>query len=256
MPNVFDFVTSIAWWDNQTLILHFWSGAVVLTALTQLANILDVSISVSPNSLFMTPMTFSGNSKATFFLEQSMDIKNAAGGSVDKVFYSLAAADDSIVSTLQQSFFNLLDGRKPTSHSKNDELMETRTYRLVSLQSLTPLEVMHGKIKCDDYAGAIAVAQKYSLSTDLVFKIQWSKNMQFESAITSSLAKVTDLDFVLDQCLSYVPKSLAAACDILDLGVEKTSLDVLISGTLQDISSLTVCNISCFIYWAVFHTTI
>ncbi|XP_016080231.1 PREDICTED: neuroblastoma-amplified sequence [Miniopterus natalensis] len=105
----------------------------------------------------------------------------------------------------------------------------TKHYRLVSLRSTTPEELYHRKIESEEYEEALSLAQTYGLDADLVHQRQWRKSAVNIASIQNYLSKIKKRSWVLHECLERVPENVDAAKELLQYGLTGTDLEALLA---------------------------
>ncbi|XP_062934225.1 NBAS subunit of NRZ tethering complex isoform X2 [Cynocephalus volans] len=105
----------------------------------------------------------------------------------------------------------------------------TKNYRLVSLRSTTPEELYQRKIESEEYEEALSLAHSYGLDTDLVYQRQWRKSAVNIASIQNYLSKIKKRSWVLHECLERVPENVEAAKELLQYGLKGTDLEALLA---------------------------
>ncbi|XP_048209358.1 NBAS subunit of NRZ tethering complex [Perognathus longimembris pacificus] len=105
----------------------------------------------------------------------------------------------------------------------------TKNYRLVSLRSTTPEELYQRKIESEEYEEALSLAHTYGLDTDLVYQRQWRKSAVNIASIQNYLSKIKKRSWVLHECLERVPENVDAAKELLQYGLKGTDLEALLA---------------------------
>lgn len=80
-----------------------------------------------------------------------------------------------------------------------------------------------------EYEEALALANTYSLDTDLVYQTQWRKSQFSLNDIQEHLSKVSKRSWVLNECVTRVPESLEAARELLNFGLKGANLETLLA---------------------------
>ena len=71
---------------------------------------------------------------------------------------------------------------------------------------------------------ALRLASQHKLGTDDVFKARWASGPATEQGVADLLANVTDLGWVISQCITVVPPSPAVARALISHGLIRSSV--------------------------------
>jgi hypothetical protein len=100
----------------------------------------------------------------------------------------------------------------------------TSTYRLVVVSRVTPADLYQRKIGRGEYRGALRLAGRYGLDTDLVYQDQWRRDGATDAtAIGKYLDHVADEEWVLSECAACIPLTPDAVRKLLKYGLARTA---------------------------------
>ncbi|KAJ3036702.1 hypothetical protein HDV00_002462 [Rhizophlyctis rosea] len=227
-----------SWWSNSSIILTFSQGAITIVTLPSLTKLL-----FHPESFHPLPTVTSITSSALFVLHQeskrvkirdnnviAADDEDDSGPS-DALQKSLLDKTLAFVTSPIRLFTSTVlwhweDNVSPSTRHTTTTL-QIRNITLTVLLRITPLEALRSKIAAKDYAAALSLAQKCSLSENEIYISQWEDHIASGAKVTEEgirdvLGKVGDRKWVLDQCLETVPEGVAGARLLLQYGVKLT----------------------------------
>uniref|UniRef100_A0A8D0HP89 NBAS subunit of NRZ tethering complex n=1 Tax=Sphenodon punctatus TaxID=8508 RepID=A0A8D0HP89_SPHPU len=225
----------VNWWADNAVTLARCSGALTVSSVKTLKNLLGKSCEWFENSPQVTSAHDGG------FLSLECEIKLAPKrlrlesrpGDEDEEEDDSDSDDETSAKAryfgyLKQGLYFVTEmerfappRKRPRSISKN--------YRLVSLRSTTPEELYQRKIDNEEYGEALSLAQAYGLDSDLVYQRQWRKSTVNIASIQDYLSKIKKRSWVLHECLERVPENVDAAKELLQYGLKGTDLEALIA---------------------------
>eukprot|EP01133_Synstelium_polycarpum_P017256 gene17256-20565_t len=127
-----------------------------------------------------------------------------------------------------------------TAAAANRENEERRiTRRIIKFQSTTPEQLFRTKVAQKEYNTAIIIAEHYGLDKDLVHQKRWSKSIVSADSIRSYLVKVHDLDWVLWESHTRIPRNYDGTHQLLEYALQKSS-SIMNSSSSIDILKLAV----------------
>lgn len=109
-----------------------------------------------------------------------------------------------------------------------------RTFRLLQLESMTPTILFARKVREREYGTASAIAKKYGLNTDLMYRTRWTNEKLNKYSVKDLLGKVTDRGYVMGQVFSCSPPDLGTAVELLELGLKSTSIKKVFGASAPD----------------------
>ncbi|KAK3865525.1 hypothetical protein Pcinc_028882 [Petrolisthes cinctipes] len=251
----------LRWWSECAVILARYSGAVTVSSVASLHNLLGGL----PEFMEGVPQISDAYDRAFLCLEAESrgSVKRLHSGlkrrshglldtgeegqerreeeeeqddDVDDDGYLDSDDDDEEISVFQRShrlanraLYWATDAERFRPPSKRPRLMQ-RTYRLLCLKSTTPEELFERKIENEEYGEALALARSYNLDCDRVYQQQWRCREVTVASIQDYLAKVKKRTWVLSQCLTRVPENIYAARELLLYGLRGTDLEAVVGG--------------------------
>ncbi|XP_071999707.1 NBAS subunit of NRZ tethering complex isoform X2 [Engystomops pustulosus] len=225
----------VNWWADNAVILARCSGALTVSSVNTLKNLLGKSCEWFEPSPQVTATHDGG------FLSLECEVKLAAKrsrlesrsgedeyGDQDSDFDDEMSAKDRYLSYIKQGLYFATEMERFAPPRKRPRTI-TKTYRLVSLRSTTPEELYQRKIDNEEYGEALSLAHAYGLDTDLVYQRQWRKSAVNVATIQDYLSKIKKRSWVLHECLERVPENVDAAKELLMFGLKGTDLEALVA---------------------------
>uniref|UniRef100_A0A8C0HG56 NBAS subunit of NRZ tethering complex n=1 Tax=Chelonoidis abingdonii TaxID=106734 RepID=A0A8C0HG56_CHEAB len=225
----------INWWAENAVILARCSGALTVSSVKTLKNLLGKSCEWFESSPQVTSTHDGG------FLSLECEIKLAPKrlrlesrpgeedeGEDDSDSDDVTSAKARYFSYLKQGLYFVTEMERFAPPRKRSRAI-TKNYRLVSLRSTTPEELYQRKIDNEEYGEALSLAQAYGLDSDLVYQRQWRKSTVNMASIQDYLSKIKKWSWVLHECLERVPENVDAAKELLQYGLKGTDLEAFIA---------------------------
>ncbi|XP_060709523.1 NBAS subunit of NRZ tethering complex isoform X1 [Hemiscyllium ocellatum] len=225
----------INWWSDSAVILARCSGALTVSSVRTLKNLLGQScewfepspqVGAAHNGSFMcleceVKVAYKRHRLETNTLED--DEGDEESDSDDE-----SSARARYFSYVKQGLYYLTEMERFAPPRKRPRTI-SKTYRLVSLRSTTPEELYQRKIDNEEYGEALALAMAYDLDSDLVYQRQWRKSPVNLASIQDYLSKIKKRSWVLHECVERVPENVDAARELLQYGLKGTDLEALIA---------------------------
>uniref|UniRef100_A0A3Q3DDB3 NBAS subunit of NRZ tethering complex n=1 Tax=Hippocampus comes TaxID=109280 RepID=A0A3Q3DDB3_HIPCM len=240
-------LVDVNWWSDSVLILARCSGAVTVSSIRSLRNLLGKSCEWFEPSPRVTAARHGG------FLSLECEVKLAQkrvrlesnvggatgddeegddGGDSDSDDESSAKAR--YFGYIKQGLYYVTEMERFAPPRKRPRTI-VKNYRLVSLRSTTPEELYQRKIDNEEYGEALSLAHAYNLDSDLVYQRQWRKSTVSIASIQDYLSKIRKRSWVLHECVERVPENVDAAKELLQYGLKGTDLEALIAiGNRED----------------------
>ncbi|XP_067884632.1 NBAS subunit of NRZ tethering complex [Heterodontus francisci] len=225
----------VNWWADNAVILARCSGALTVSSVRTLKNLLGQScewfepspqVSAAHDGSFMSLECEVKVAYKRHRLEtNSFDDDE---GEEDSESDDESSAKARYFSYVKQGLYYLTEMERFAPPRKRPRTI-TKTYRLVSLRSTTPEELYQRKIDNEEYGEALALAQAYDLDSDLVYQRQWRKSPVNIASIQDYLSKIKKRSWVLHECVERVPENVDAARELLQYGLKGTDLEALIA---------------------------
>ncbi|XP_062471865.1 NBAS subunit of NRZ tethering complex isoform X3 [Pezoporus occidentalis] len=225
----------VNWWADSCVILARCSGALTVSSVKTLRNLLGKSCEWFESSPQVTSAHDGG------FLSLECEIKlvpkrlrlESRPGDEDEGEYDSdsddeTSAKDRYFSYLKQGLYFVTEMERFAPPRKRPRTI-TKNFRLVSLRSTTPEELYQRKIDNEEYGEALSLAQAYGLDSDLVYQRQWRKSTVKVASIQDYLSKIKKRAWVLHECLERVPENVDAAKKLLQYGLKGTDLEALVA---------------------------
>uniref|UniRef100_A0A8C6AAF1 NBAS subunit of NRZ tethering complex n=1 Tax=Marmota marmota marmota TaxID=9994 RepID=A0A8C6AAF1_MARMA len=225
----------VSWWADSAVILARCSGALTVSSVKTLKNLLGKSCEWFEPSPQVTAAHDGG------FLSLECEIKLApkrsrlemrAGdddeGGEDSDSDHETSAKARYFGYIKQGLYLVTEMERFAPPRKRPRTI-TKNYRLVSLRSTTPEELYQRKIESEEYEEALSLAHTYGLDTDLVYQRQWRKSAVNIASIQNYLSKIKKRSWVLHECLERVPDNVDAAKELLQYGLKGTDLEALLA---------------------------
>ncbi|XP_064911947.1 NBAS subunit of NRZ tethering complex isoform X2 [Columba livia] len=225
----------VNWWTDNSVILARCSGALTVSSVKTLRNLLGKSCEWFESS----PQVTSAHDGGFLSLEceiklvpKRLRLESRPGdedeGEDDSDSDDETSAKDRYFSYLKQGLYFVTEMERFAPPRKRPRTI-TKNFRLVSLRSTTPEELYQRKIDNEDYGEALSLAQAYGLDSDLVYQRQWRKSAVNVASIQDYLSKIKKRAWVLHECLERVPENVDAAKKLLQYGLKGTDLEALVA---------------------------
>ncbi|XP_069188396.1 NBAS subunit of NRZ tethering complex-like isoform X2 [Procambarus clarkii] len=225
----------LSWWSDAAVILARYSGAVTVSSVNSLRNLLGES----PEFLEGVPQISEAYDRGFLGLEvesrvNSKRLLTTSNEGSDEEEY-VDSDEEEELSLIQRSsrlaknaLYWVTDAERFRPPSKRSKIVQ-RTFRLLCLKSTTPEELFARKIENEEYGEALALANSYSLDCDRVYQQQWRRSSVTVASIQDYLAKIHKRSWVLAECVSRVPENIDAARELLMYGLRGTDLEAIIA---------------------------
>lgn len=224
-------IIDINWWSDEAVIMVRRCGAVTVSSISSLKNLLGIS----PEWFEPSPAVTSFCDRGFLAMECEVQIKSKRRKLDETEFDDDESSEDEEPSIfaysaqlVQKVLFFISDSDRFQPPRKKIKVM-SKTYRLLCLKSTTPEELYTRKINNEEYGEALALAKTYNLDCDLVYQRQWRKMPVTVESINDYLSKITKRSWVLHECLERVPESFEAAKELLMYGLQGTDVKALVT---------------------------
>ncbi|XP_077366540.1 NBAS subunit of NRZ tethering complex isoform X1 [Festucalex cinctus] len=240
-------LVDVNWWSDNVLILARCSGAVTVSSVRSLRNLLGKScewfepsprVTAAHDGGFLSLECEVKLAQKRVRLESNLggtasdDDEGDEGGDSDSDDESSAKAR--YFGYVKQGLYYVTEMERFAPPRKRPRTV-VKNYRLVSLKSTTPEELYQRKIDNEEYGEALSLAQAYNLDSDLVYQRQWRKSTVSIASIQDYLSKIRKRTWVLHECVERVPENVDAAKELLQYGLKGTDLEALIAiGNRED----------------------
>ncbi|XP_041345112.1 neuroblastoma-amplified sequence isoform X2 [Pyrgilauda ruficollis] len=225
----------VNWWADNSVILARCSGALTVSSVKTLRNLLGKTCEWFESS----PQVTSAHDGGFLSLEcevklvpKRLRLEGRPGdedeGDDDSDSDEESSAKDRYFSYLKQGLYFVTEMERFAPPRKRPRTI-TKNFRLVSLRSTTPEELYQRKIDNEEYGEALSLAQTYGLDSDLVYQRQWRKSAVNVASIQDYLSKIKKRAWVLHECLERVPENADAAKKLLQYGLKGTDLEALVA---------------------------
>uniref|UniRef100_A0A803V5S8 NBAS subunit of NRZ tethering complex n=1 Tax=Ficedula albicollis TaxID=59894 RepID=A0A803V5S8_FICAL len=225
----------VNWWADNSVILARCSGALTVSSVKTLRNLLGKACEWFESS----PQVTSAHDGGFLSLEcevklvpKRLRLESRPGdedeGEDDSDSDDETSAKDRYFSYLKQGLYFVTEMERFAPPRKRPRTI-TKNFRLVSLRSTTPEELYQRKIDNEEYGEALSLAQTYGLDSDLVYQRQWRKSAVNVASIQDYLSKIKKRAWVLHECLERVPENADAAKKLLQYGLKGTDLEALVA---------------------------
>ncbi|XP_030054710.1 NBAS subunit of NRZ tethering complex [Microcaecilia unicolor] len=225
----------VNWWSDNAVILARCSGALTVSSVKTLKNLLGKSCEWFEPSPQVTSAHDGG------FLSLECEIKltpkrfrlesrpgEDADDNEDSDCDEENSAKARYFSYIKQGLYFVTEMERFAPPRKRSRMI-TKIYRLVSLKSTTPEELYQRKIENEEYGEALSLAHSYDLDTDLVYQRQWRKSAVNIASIQDYLSKIKKRSWVLHECVERVPENVDAAKELLQYGLKGTDIEALVA---------------------------
>nr|XP_006006206.1 PREDICTED: neuroblastoma-amplified sequence isoform X2 [Latimeria chalumnae] len=227
----------VNWWADNAVILARCSGALTVSSVKTLKNLLGKSCEWFEPAPHVTAAHDGG------FLSLECEIKLApkrprlesSPSDEDEGEDDSDSDSDDESSTkakyfgyIKQGLYYVTEMERFAPPRKRPRTI-TKNYRLVSLRSTTPEELYQRKIDNEEYGEALSLAQAYGLDSDLVYQRQWRKSAVNIASIQDYLSKIKKRSWVLHECVERVPENVDATKELLQYGLKGADLEALIA---------------------------
>ncbi|XP_055491305.1 NBAS subunit of NRZ tethering complex [Leucoraja erinacea] len=227
-------LNDVNWWADNGVILSRCSGALTVSSVKTLKNLLGQSCEWFEPSPQVTAahdgsfMTLECEVKLALKRHRMENNSLDDDGEEDSDSDDECSAKARYFGYVKQGLYYLTEMERFAPPRKRPRTI-TKTYRLVSLRSTTPEELYQRKIDSEEYGEALALAQTYDLDSDLVYQRQWRKSPVNIASIQDYLSKIKKRSWVLHECVERVPENVDAARELLQYGLRGTDLEALIA---------------------------
>ncbi|KAM9497126.1 NBAS subunit of NRZ tethering complex isoform 1-T1 [Clarias gariepinus] len=226
----------VGWWSDQALILARCSGALTVSSVRALTNLLGKSCEWFEPSPRVTSAHDGG------FLSLECEIKlapkrsrleSSASGEDDDAEEDSDSDEEPSAKAryfgyVKRGLYYVTEMERFAPPRKRPRTVH-KNYRLLSLRSTTPEELYQRKIDNEEYGEALSLARVYGLDSDLVYQRQWRKSSVSIASIQDYLSKIKKRSWVLHECVERVPENVDAAKELLQYGLKGTDLEALIA---------------------------
>uniref|UniRef100_A0A671NN77 Neuroblastoma-amplified sequence N-terminal domain-containing protein n=1 Tax=Sinocyclocheilus anshuiensis TaxID=1608454 RepID=A0A671NN77_9TELE len=224
----------VSWWSETALILARCSGALTVSSVRTLKNLLGKSCEWFETS----PRVTSAHDGGFLSLECEVKLAHKRSRLESSVMGEEDDGDDDSDSDeessakaryfgyVKQGLYYVTEMERFAPPRKWPRTV-IKNYRLVSLRSTTPEELYQRKIDNEEYGEALSLAQAYGLDSDLVYQRQWRKSTVSIASIQDYLSKIKKRSWVLHECVERVPENVDAAKELLQYGLKGTDLEAL-----------------------------
>ncbi|XP_025077701.1 neuroblastoma-amplified sequence-like [Pomacea canaliculata] len=233
-------LVDVNFWSDKAIILARCSGAVTVSSLSTLRNLLGTS----PEWFEPSPRITEAHDGGFLGLECELRFPRhrILGDEEDD-------SDDEDVTMVamttratKQILYYLTDSERFQPPKRKPRTV-TKVYRMVWLKSTTPEELYARKIDAEEYGEALALAQAYGLDCDLVYQRQWRRSPVSIASIQDYLSKISKRAWVLHECQERVPDGIDAARELLQYGLRGTDLPALAAiPTSEDAGRFMLCD--------------
>ncbi|XP_069742445.1 NBAS subunit of NRZ tethering complex isoform X2 [Narcine bancroftii] len=224
----------VNWWADYGVILARCSGALTVSSVKTLKNLLGQSCEWFEPSPQVTAAHDGSFMSLECEVKLALKRHRLEGNSLDSEGEEDSDSDyessakSQYFGYVKQGLYYLTEMERFAPPRKRPRTI-TKTYRLVSLRSTTPEELYQRKIDNEEYGEALALAQAYDLDSDLVYQRQWRKSPVNIASIQDYLSKIKKRSWVLHECVERVPENVDAARELLQYGLKGTDLEALIA---------------------------
>ncbi|KAM9016498.1 NBAS subunit of NRZ tethering complex isoform 2-T2 [Ara ararauna] len=225
----------VNWWADSCVILARCSGALTVSSVKTLRNLLGKScewFECSPQVTSAHDGGFLSLECEIKLVSKRLRLESRLGdedeGEYDSDSDDETSARDRYFSYLKQGLYFVTEMERFAPPRKRPRTI-TKNFRLVSLRSTTPEELYQRKIDNEEYGEALSLAQAYGLDSDLVYQRQWRKSTVNVASIQDYLSKIKKRAWVLHECLERVPENVDAAKKLLQYGLKGTDLEALVA---------------------------
>ncbi|RXN16918.1 neuroblastoma-amplified sequence [Labeo rohita] len=222
----------VSWWSETALILARCSGALTVSSVRTLKNLLGKSCEWFETSPRVTSAHDGGFLSLELAHKRSRLESSVTGeeddGDDDSDSDEESSAKARYFGYVKQGLYYVTEMERFAPPRKRPRTV-IKNYRLVSLRSTTPEELYQRKIDNEEYGEALSLAQAYGLDSDLVYQRQWRKSTVSIASIQDYLSKIKKRSWVLHECVERVPENVDAAKELLQYGLKGTDLEALIA---------------------------
>ncbi|XP_050401138.2 NBAS subunit of NRZ tethering complex [Patella vulgata] len=229
-------------WSNKALILSRCTGALTISSIETLYNLLGPSPEWFSPSLRLS-QTLEGE-----FLGLECDYKLPERSILDTSDDFEDSDEEDITAVTKATRYtkqvlHYLTDSERFRPPRKKPIHVTKSYKLISLRSTTPEELYARKIDNEEYGEALVLAKAYGLDCDLVYQRRWRKSPVSVASIQDYLSKISKRSWVLHECLERVPDNIDAMRELLNYGLCGTDLPALIAiGQGQDGGRFILCD--------------
>ncbi|XP_053405478.1 NBAS subunit of NRZ tethering complex-like [Mercenaria mercenaria] len=219
----------INWWSEEAVILGRGTGAVTVSSISTLKNLLGNQpewFEPAPRLSEVHDGGFLGLEVECRFPSKRRLVPDS-GDEEDESDEEEAGLVSKSWGVAKQCLHYVTDMDTFKPPKKKPRLVN-RTYRLVCLKSTTPEELFARKLENEEYGEAKALAQAYGLDVDLVYQRQWRKSPVEISSIQDYLSKISKRAWVLHECMERMSDKIDAMKELLEFGLRGTDLPALI----------------------------
>ena len=231
------FPVEVSWWSDTILALLRSDGILVLLTTTDLIPLHDAIsekfhgeatlTEIYHERLFVLEME-SLVVRDDFSARTSAPFEDASHRQAGTTYHTEDVVSDDNrgggVSSPLHRFLEILAFLSHPSSWYSNELSATElsitfkyVYRLICLKKATAEEEMTRKLRCSDFAGALSIAVRFQIDTDLVYKLQFEQLGAYEvESVGFYFEKIRDKNWILEKCIHCVPESLTHLLSIYE----------------------------------------
>ncbi|XP_077593113.1 NBAS subunit of NRZ tethering complex isoform X2 [Stigmatopora nigra] len=229
-------LVDVNWWSQNALILARCSGALAVSSVRDLRNLLGKSC----EWLETSPRVTAAHDGGFLSLECEVKLAQKRGrpeshpgeededGGDDSDSDDESSAKARYFGYLKRGLYFVTEMERFAPPRKRPRTV-LKNYRLISLRSTTPEELYQRKIDNEEYGEALSLARAYDLDSDLVYQRQWRKSAVSVASIQDYLSKIRKRSWVLHECVERVPENVDAAKELLQYGLKGTQPEALLA---------------------------
>ena len=224
-------VGDVSWWDSSSLVLARRNGFVTVNSIQSgLENLLKAPLGGCLHYQPMVTNAVTADEGALFMLDCRRRLRTSEPGAGEQVGASFGAVDSG--SWLTRVLAGDVRARSWGGVEGGEHFV--RRYRLVSVCKTTLERLVQRKLDLNDFASALDLARRHALNTDPVFMRQWESSEVSQQSIDAYLSKVSDRQWVLEQCCARLPPSCQGARELCAFGLACCQAAVADASDLDD----------------------
>ncbi|XP_022671603.1 neuroblastoma-amplified sequence-like isoform X2 [Varroa destructor] len=242
-------VITVQWWNEQTIVIVRRAGSICVMSLESKRNLLGDNpewFGLAPRLAAIDTQEF-----LTLECEWQMGLSRTRANSSfigSELENSLLKEDvdneDSTNTTTSPSWVRWLLGFGPLRRTLEyvadmdfgDDAKPRRVvkiYRLLGVKATSPSELFSVKIENGEYEEALSLAARYDLDPDPVFQRQWHRAEPCKANIDAYLHRVSDRQWVLNECLNQLPSDAVSCRELFLYGIRITNV-FFVAGTKRE----------------------
>ena len=210
---------ALTWWNENHLVISRVSGSVGI-------HMIDSDLAPVTEPEWLQPFPLITEAKEGSILGLDCNMKRIGNDERDDFFLEpkeSSSQSSSFTSGLKQILFYLTEIERFRPEDLPVEQIQ-RDFQFFRIEKTTPQRMYLRMIDAQDYGNALHIAQTYDLDTDLVYQRRWELSQFDQNSLHDFLSRIKKRSYVVEQCLSRIPKKLDDCRFLLKFGLKGTDV--------------------------------